>query len=70
MLPKGMGGKMCTKCNFPFDIKKNFGFYLDKFSFTAVLLYTMELSISHSSLKWEELVNECWSLCKISGVLK
>ena len=41
MLPKGMGGKMCTKCNFPFDIKKNFGFYLDKFSFTAVLLYTV-----------------------------
>ena len=41
MLPKGMGGKMCTKCNFPFDIKKNFGFYLDKFSFTAVLLYTL-----------------------------
>lgn len=32
---------MCTKCNFPFDTQKKIGFYLDKFSFTEVLLYTL-----------------------------
>ena len=63
---------MCTKCNFPFDTqKKKLVFtWISSASLKCCYTLSMKLSISHSSLQWEELFNECCSLRKISGVLK
>lgn len=63
---------MCTKCNFPFDNQKIFLVFpwISSASLQCYYTLSMKLSISHSSLQWEELFNECWSLCKLSGVLK